>query len=198
MDRTTNWAIIIIAGILTWAFSSKTRPHFVLLLGFFFVFLLAIIESRRYRVYIVWKSRIRVLEENFIAPLLHQGEDINHKDWKKILAEDLKRPTQKIDFSEALSRRLRRIYNWLFLILLGSWIIKISMYPSTAQSLRDVVERASIGPVDGLWVFLIMGAFITSLLIISLYRWEKYGIFERKAKGEIRTEEKKKRDWKEI
>ncbi len=37
LDRTTNWAIVIIAGTLTWTFSNTARLHFVLLLSIFFI-----------------------------------------------------------------------------------------------------------------------------------------------------------------
>ncbi len=196
LDRTANWAIIVIAAILTFAFSSEARPHFVLLIGILIVFLLLVIESRRYRTYIVWKSRVRVLEKNFLAPVLCEEEDANHEDWKKILAADLKQPVQKIEFLEAFSRRLRRVYNWLFLTLVGSWLIRIAMYPSAADSMREILLRASIGPIAGEVIFLTVTTFLMSLLVISLYRWEtRLGIFEREAKGHIKPKEKAKYDW---
>jgi uncharacterized membrane protein len=33
LDRTTPWEIIVIAGILTWAFSSRSRPHYIILMA---------------------------------------------------------------------------------------------------------------------------------------------------------------------
>lgn len=196
LDRTANWAIIVIAAILTFAFSSEGRPHFVILVGIFIVFLLLFIESRRYRIYIVWKSRVRVLEKNFLAPVLCEEEDVNHEDWKKILAADLKQPVQKIEFLEAFSRRLRRVYNWLFLPLIVSWFIRIVMYPSATQSMKEIFHRASIGPIAGEAVFLGVVLFLVSLVLLSLYRWEtRLGIFEREAKGQIKPKEKAKYKW---
>jgi uncharacterized membrane protein len=196
LDRTANWAIIVIAAILTFAFSSEGRPHFVLLIGILIVFLLLIIESRRYRTYIVWKSRVRVLEKNFLAPVLCEEENVNHEDWKKILAADLKQPVQKIEFLEAFSRRLRRVYNWLFLILVGSWFIRVGMYPQAAASVKDIFERASVGPIAGQVMVLTVAGFLVFILVISLYRWEtRLGIFEREAKGHIKPKEKAKYDW---
>ena len=33
IDRTTNWAVVLTASLLTWAFSADTRPHYILLVG---------------------------------------------------------------------------------------------------------------------------------------------------------------------
>lgn len=33
LDSTTNWAVIVVTAILTWAFSSPDNPHYLLLLG---------------------------------------------------------------------------------------------------------------------------------------------------------------------
>ncbi|ELZ18002.1 hypothetical protein C477_12377 [Haloterrigena salina JCM 13891] len=33
LDQTTYWAIVIMSAILTWTFSSRNNPHYVLLLG---------------------------------------------------------------------------------------------------------------------------------------------------------------------
>lgn len=199
LDRTTNWAIIIIAGMLTWTFSNGARLHFVLLIGLFFILFLALLESRRYRTYVVWNSRVRVLEENFLAPLLCKDEDVNNHDWCDIMAEDLKKPTHKIDFLEALARRLRRVYNWLFLILVGSWFAKLSIHPSIASSFPEIADRAGIGSLNGYGVIFFVLGFLGIVLLVSLYRWgTKYGVFERKAKGQVRPEKEKNEDWKNI
>ena len=33
LDQTTYWAIVIMSAVLTWTFSSRNNPHYVLLLG---------------------------------------------------------------------------------------------------------------------------------------------------------------------
>jgi uncharacterized membrane protein len=30
IDRTTNWAVVVTASLLTWTFSNESRPHYVL------------------------------------------------------------------------------------------------------------------------------------------------------------------------
>lgn len=199
LDRTTNWAIIIMAAMLTWTFSTPAHLHFVLLIGLAFVLFLALIESRRYRMYVVWKSRVRVLEENFLAPLLCPEKDENEKDWCDILAEDLKKPTYKIGYFEAFARRLRRIYDWLFMILVGSWFSKLTIHPNIASSFQEIVKRAGIGVIEGGIVMATVLIFLGTMFGLSIYRWDKkYGVGEREAKGEIRPEDEKKEDWRKI
>lgn len=51
LDRTTNWAIIILGTILTWTFSSESNPHYILLGGMVILGIFLFIEARRYRGY---------------------------------------------------------------------------------------------------------------------------------------------------
>nr|WP_265110485.1 DUF2270 domain-containing protein [Halosolutus halophilus] len=30
LDRTSNWAVIVMSGVLTWGFSGSGRPHYIL------------------------------------------------------------------------------------------------------------------------------------------------------------------------
>src|SRR5262245_842006 len=65
MDRTTNWAIGAAAAMLSVSLSSPTAHHGVLLFAMLLVYLLLAIESRRYRFFDVYRSRVRSLERNF-------------------------------------------------------------------------------------------------------------------------------------
>ncbi|MFW5918029.1 MAG: DUF2270 domain-containing protein, partial [Haloferacaceae archaeon] len=51
MDQTTNWAVVIVAAVLTWAFSGDNRPHYVILIGVFGVTAFLLMEAHRYREY---------------------------------------------------------------------------------------------------------------------------------------------------
>ena len=67
----------------------------------------------------------------------------------------------------ALSRRLRRNYVWMFLILLIGWLLKISspkLMPDGTpgqfpRSLWEWTEAADIGPLPGWMVILAVAAF---------------------------------------
>lgn len=199
LDKTTNWAILTIVGILTWTFSSKERPHYVLLIGIIAVLLLSLIESRRYKMYVVWNSRVRVLEENFFAPLLSKDGRPKDDDWREALARDLKSPVHKIGLFEAFARRLRRVYLWLYLILVITWFIRLLMYPTATISWTHLANRACIGRLPGLIILVLITIFMIFILLASLYRRKgKYTIRERRAKGEIRPKKEKERNWKDL
>lgn len=64
LDRTTYWAITVIAAILTWAFSSPSHPHYILLLAIAILTVFLFIEARRFRGYDIWRSRVRLLQKS--------------------------------------------------------------------------------------------------------------------------------------
>ena len=49
IDRTTNWAITVVAAMLSLSLSTPTAHHGVLLFAMVLVLLLLVIEARRYR-----------------------------------------------------------------------------------------------------------------------------------------------------
>lgn len=61
LDRTTNWAIGAVAAMLSVSLSSPEAHHGVLLFAMVLVFLLLAIESRRYRFFHVYRSRVRLI-----------------------------------------------------------------------------------------------------------------------------------------
>ena len=67
LDRTTNWAVIVLAAVLTWAFSAPSNPHYVLLGGTAVLALFLVVEARRYRGYDLWRGRVRMLQRNVWA-----------------------------------------------------------------------------------------------------------------------------------
>src|SRR3712207_1050929 len=67
IDRTSNWAITVVAAMLSVSLSTPAAHHGVLLFGMLLVFLLLVIESRRYRFFDVYRGRVRALERNYYA-----------------------------------------------------------------------------------------------------------------------------------
>lgn len=51
LDRTTNWAVLVISAILTWAFSRLDIPQYILLIGVATLSVFLVIDARRYRGY---------------------------------------------------------------------------------------------------------------------------------------------------
>src|SRR5215831_5737317 len=114
IDRTTNWAIGAVAAMLSVSLSSPTAHHGVLLFAMLLVFLLLVIESRRYRFFDVYRNRVRLIERNYYARICGAPETADPRDWMNKLSQDLVNPRFLITMEQALARRLRRNYIWLF------------------------------------------------------------------------------------
>ncbi|MFB6141107.1 MAG: DUF2270 domain-containing protein [Halosimplex sp.] len=128
LDRTTNWAVTVIAAILTWAFTSPDNPHYLVLIGFVALLIFLGIEAHRYRGFDVWRHRVRLIQENVWAHGLDPSGDVVDPDWRAELADDYRTPTVKIPFEEALAHRLRRIYLPLGTVVLGAWAIRVTAF----------------------------------------------------------------------
>lgn len=70
MDQTTNWAITVLAALLSVVFSSPSMPAYLLLLGMLVLSIFLWFEIRRYRFYDVHRARVRFFEENVFANAL--------------------------------------------------------------------------------------------------------------------------------
>lgn len=143
LDRTTNWAVLLLAAILTWAFTNASNPHYVLLIGNLAVGLFLIIEARRYRAYDMWRSRVRTLQRNVFAIGLDPTRE-PADDWRRRLASDYHRPALKISAEEAIAHRLRRVYLPLLAILNGAWVLRV-----TAFGPAEWPASATVGMIPG-------------------------------------------------
>lgn len=176
-DRTTNWAITVIAAMLSVSLSAPAAHHSILLFAMLLVMLLLLIEARRYRFYDVYRGRVRRLERCYFAPFF-ASEPSETIAWTREMASDLRRPVFRITFLDAITRRLRRNYIWIFLILLLAWVLKcVTLLPGTAAKVdtakldvRFVVDHAAIGPLSGWWVVGMVAAFFCVLVGLSLRR----------------------------
>lgn len=166
MDRTTNWSIVITVGVLTWVFANPQRPHWIILPGLALVYAFLFTEARRYRHYDMWRGRVRLLEERFLARYFDRR--IEEKEgWEHVLADDLRDPQFKITWQEAVKRRLKRIYVWIILIYTISWIAKIYSSPTVAKSWGEFCSRTNAldGTVPGAVIlFIILGIIIGSII----------------------------------
>lgn len=143
LDRTTNWAVGIMATLVTWAFSAADNPHYIILGNLVAVTVFLVFETCRYRIYDIWRSRVRLVEENVFANAA-DPEGAVHERWRELLADDLREPTLKVPFLEALSRRLKRVYLPLLTIIVGSWVVRITVFGPDAASPFDVAAIAFV------------------------------------------------------
>jgi len=184
LDRTTNWAITGVGAMLSISLSSPQAHHGVLLFAMILIFLLLFIESRRYRFFHVYRSRVRLVERNYYGRMFAPKDLVDPAHWMNQLGEDLRLPRFTLTTTQAMARRLRRNYIWLFLILLLAWLLKtttsVLQATGTSQivhSTGELLQNASIGYVPG-WMVLI--------LILSFYGWLLYVmVAHREAGGEL-------------
>jgi uncharacterized membrane protein len=168
LDTTTNWAVLSAGAMLSFAFSSASTPHFVIPVDSILVAVFLVMEARRYRYYEIWSSRVRVMETGYLAPMLAPDSVPRDQEWASHLASDLLTPNFTISVWEAIGRRLRRNYIWLFALLALSWNLKVYLYPEPAPNFEQFILRAQVGLVPGWLVFTVGFIFNATLFIFAL------------------------------
>ena len=126
LDRTSNWAITVVAAMLSVSLSTPTAHHGVLLFAMLLISLLLFVEGRRYRFFDVYRMRVRQFERHYFGQLFSGEAEGGKEPWLAMLAQDLRHPKFRISLGLALRRRLKRNYVWMYLILLLAWVLKIT------------------------------------------------------------------------
>ncbi len=176
LDATTNWAVITAGATLSFVFSSPDNPHFAIPINTILVSIFLFMEARRYRYYEVWANRVRVMETGYFAPMLSQRHILPDKEWAEKISEDLITPHFTITEWEAVGRRLRANYLWIFILLALSWTLKIYIHPSPlptatahdrARFWELLFARAEIGIAPGWFVIFIGAIFNLAIFLIA-------------------------------
>lgn len=168
LDRTPYWSLVMVAGMISWSFSAPTRSPALILVTIPLTSALLTLEANRYQMHEVWRSRMRLLEENFFANLLDPDTSLPRSEWMKVLSQDLREPEFKVTFFTALSLRLRRIYLWIFATIIFGWFMKLTLHPTQVESVTSAVKRARIGFIPGMAVTIFMVTFLVAVMIIAL------------------------------
>ena len=166
LDATTNWAVVTTGAAISIAFA-QAGNQVVILLNMLLVTMFLIIEARRYRYYELWSSRVRLMETDFFAAMLVPPFQPS-PDWAESLAENLLHPHFPISNLEAIGRRLRRNFLWIYFTLLIAWQAKLWLQPFNATSWQEAINRASVGPISGVLILIIVSIFLGFILFISL------------------------------
>lgn len=169
IDRTSNWAITVVAAMLSLSLSTSTAHHSVVLFAMLLITLLLMIEARRYRFFDVYRDRVRLLERHYFATVIG-GAGEPDESWTTQLATNLKSPSFNITLRAAMTRRLRRNYIWMYLILLLAWLLKIStpllqpegVHLGWREPFVNMVSSAAAGPIPGTAVIVV---------VLLLYIW---------------------------
>ncbi len=168
LDNTTNWAVVTTAAVLTFAFSSVEHSHVVILISLLLIFLFLIIEARRYRYYELWALRVRLMETDFFAPMLRSPHR-PHQEWSARLVASLLHPEFPISVWEAIGRRLRRNYIWIFTVMGLAWILKLVLYPSETYGWKMFFQHAALGTIPGQWVVASVVGFYAFIYALALF-----------------------------
>ena len=189
IDRTSNWAMTVVAGLLSVSLSTPSSHHSVVLFAMLMISLFLMIEARRYRFFDVYRARVRQLERYYFSQALNPQAELN-PDWAAAIAKSLRNPCFLMSFREALFRRIRRNYVWMYLILLLAWGLKISspkLLPDERSvefihSFGELVANATLGPLPGWLVIAAVGLLHGAVVVSALYREPDDGEF---AHGEV-------------
>lgn len=165
LDATTNWAVLTSAGMMSLAFHSESSSsHLLLLLSNFIILAYLSIEARRYRYFEVYRARVRMLEENFLTPIITRDLESPMCDWRTAVAQDLDRPKYKTTLLQALGFRLRRNYVFIFIIMLGAWLVKLGIYPTVVTSFAELWTRMAVDPIPSVVIFAVGVGFYATLI----------------------------------
>lgn len=168
LDATTNWAVVTTGIAMSIAFSDADATPLPIVLVSFLVTVFWVLESRRYRLYDIWRTRVRVLEANFYGPLLRGQGARKDQRWNDVLADDYTGVYFHIGYLEALGRRLRRNYAWIFAVQVVSYWSKLSIHPEPIASIEQLWARAAVGPVPGQAVLALGTVFYLGLFALGL------------------------------
>ena len=179
LDTTTNWAVVTTGAVISYTFTQNQGSHIVILLNILLVTIFLIMEARRYRYYELWASRVRLMETDFYAAMLVPPFQ-PASDWAESLAESLLTPKFPISAWEAIGRRLRRNYLWIYAILGLAFIANLGLMPSPVINFKQMIDRASIGGLPGIIVISIVTIYFLFLGILAIST-----LSLRKATGEV-------------
>ncbi|MDY7077344.1 MAG: DUF2270 domain-containing protein [Chloroflexota bacterium] len=168
LDTTTNWAVVTTSAAISFALSTPTNHHVAIVLNVLLVTLFLWIEARRYRYYELWSLRTRLMETDFFAAML-VPPFAPSPEWAEHLTESLLQPDFPISMWEAIGRRLRRNYTWIFIILGMTWSLKMYLHPTPVASLTEIVARSTIGPIPGRTVLAAGVIYYSTLLAIGIF-----------------------------
>jgi uncharacterized membrane protein len=163
LDVTTNWAVVSTTGLITFGLSSPNNSHLVFFLANVLCLLLLVIEGRRYRYYDAFRARVRMLEAHMLVPVVLREAKLLQGDWRKIMAEDLIMPSFKLSRIDAMARRFRRNYAYLFLIIAVGWFLKLWIHQPQSHNPGGFFRALEMdNPLPG-WAFF--------LVILGFYGW---------------------------
>jgi uncharacterized membrane protein len=169
LDTTTNWAVLLLTGLTTFALGSERAPAGIMLLGVLFIAMFMFIEARRYQRLHHSNWRLRVIEKNYYVPLLRRPRDPSDR-WRQLLASDLANPHFTIGIFDASRLRLRRNYVMLLYVIAAVWLTKLFIHPRVPATASEFLDRLAVeGLVSAETVA--AGSAVLLVLVTALAAW---------------------------
>jgi uncharacterized membrane protein len=170
LDVTTTWAITSSTTIIGAAFSFPAIPHIIFFFNLALVWTMLWIEARRYRFYDAFRGRVRMLESHFIVPMITQSPKMLDGEWRRLVCEDLILPSFKISKLEAVGRRLKRNYVFVFAIIMVAWTVKILLHAKTpVTSLATFYEALAVHEIPAWFACVVYVGTIVSVSALVAY-----------------------------
>lgn len=167
LDSTTNWGVITAGAVISFALGNASGHHGVIILNMLLITLFLYIEARRYRYYELFASRVRLMETDFFAAMFVPPFG-PAADWAEAMAENLLYPHFTVSIWEAVGRRFRRNYMWIYVVLSLAWVAKSALFPTPLTSWFEFTQRSAIGPISGEIVLAAGVIFLTLVFAIGL------------------------------
>ncbi len=174
LDITTNWAITSSTAIITISFSNAGVPHIIFFFNLAIVWVMLWIEARRYRFYDAFRARVRMLEAHFLVPMVLENRQMLQGEWKKLVCEDLILPRFKIGKLEAVGRRLKRNYIFIFILIMVAWVTKIFLHArEPVDSVGSFYRALSVGNIPSWLVAFVFAGTMALVIGITIYVGQK-------------------------
>ncbi len=170
LDVTTTWAITTSTTIIGVAFSIPGVPHIIFFFNLTLVWIMLWIEARRYRFYDAFRGRVRMLESHFLVPIISQSPKILDGEWRRLVCEDLILPSFKITKLEAVARRMKRNYAFIFGIVLLAWTLKIFIHHSKPIStFGEFYEALAVQQLPSWMAFTAYAGTILAIALLMIF-----------------------------
>ncbi len=167
LDATTNWAVITTGTAISFSLTNPNNHYGVIILNSLLILFFLWIEARRYRYYELWSLRTRLLETDFFAAML-VPPFAPSSEWAESLAQTLLQPEYPIGMLEAVGRRLRRNYLFIFIVLGFASALKAFLHPEQATSWAEFISRFALGQFSGESMLIVGFVFNGALALLAL------------------------------
>jgi uncharacterized membrane protein len=106
-----------------------------------------------------------MIEAHFLVPIVAQNTFLLQGEWQKLVCEDLLMPCFKISAFEAVGRRLKRNYIFIFMIILVAWVTKIFLHAKPKiTSWASFYQALAVGTSIPSW--LVAGVFVATFVSV--------------------------------